>query len=274
MRLSWGSRLLLPAILLVAGMPLHAQRSVPPVLSQVRIDQRLNGPLPLETEFRDESGRAVRLRDYFGDKPVILTFAYYTCPMLCPMMLEGMMKVLRITSLEFGRDFIGVNISINSRETPEIAAAKKAEILRGFEKPGANDNWHFLTGDELAIQKAADAAGFRFVYDPATEQFIHASGIMIVTPDGKMSRYFYGIEFAERDVRLGLVEAARGRIGSRVDQVLLFCFHYDPQTGKYGLAIMNVIRLIGTVTVLLLVVAFLLWLRRERRHRHAATHAA
>jgi protein SCO1/2 len=245
----------------------HAQRSLPPVLSQVGIDQRLGEQLPLDARFRDESGKAVQLRDYFSGKPVVLSFAYYTCPMLCPMTLEGMEKVMRQLPFNLGREFVAVNISINPKETPQVAAAKKEGLLKDFDRPGASENWHFLTGDELAIQQVANAAGFHYVWDPNSEQFIHASGIMIATPAGKMARYYYGIEFAERDLRLGLMEAASGRIGSRADQVLLYCFHYDPQTGKYGLAIMRVIRIVGTATVLVLVIAILVWLRRERRPR-------
>jgi protein SCO1/2 len=262
---------MLLALLVPAGRPAFAQRTVPPVLSQVRIDQRLNEQLPLDAEFRDETGKSVKLQDYFGRRPVILSFAYYTCPMLCPMTLEGMVKAMRTLSFQPGEDYIAVNVSINPKETPEIAAAKKEDLLREFNLPGAKENWHFLTGDELSIRKVADAAGFRYVWDPSTQQFIHASGIMVVTPQGKMSRYFYGIEYAPRDLRLGLIEATAGKIGSPVDQVLLYCFHYDPATGKYGLVVMNVIRIFGALTVLLLGGAIFIYLWRERRRRHAVS---
>jgi len=259
------------ALLAPAGRPAYAQRTVPPVLSQVRIDQRLNEQLPLDVGFRDETGRSVKLRDYFGRRPVILSFAYYTCPMLCPMTLEGMVKAMRTLSFQPGEDYIAVNVSINPKETPEIAAAKKEDLLRDFNRPGVKENWHFLTGDELSIRQVADAAGFRYVWDPSTQQFIHASGIMVVTPQGKMSRYFYGIEFAPRDLRLGLIEATAGKIGSPVDQVLLYCFHYDPATGKYGLVVMNVLRIFGALTVLLLGGAIFIYMWRERRRRHAVS---
>jgi len=258
--------LLIPALIFLA--PVSAQTGLPPELTKVGIDQRLNEQLPLDVEFRDESGTTVALREYFRDKPVVLSFAYYTCPMLCPMTIEGMKKVLRVLSFDFGREFIIVNISINPDETPAVAAEKKQEFLGNFQKPGALEHWHFLTGDEASIRKVADAAGFRYAYDPESEQYIHASGIMVATPEGKLSRYFYGIEFAERDLRLGLVEASSGKIGSAVDQVLLFCFHYDPTTGKYGVVIMNIIRIIGTATVVVLASAILIWVRRDRRRRH------
>jgi protein SCO1/2 len=263
-------RALLVFLIASAAVPSRAQRMSPPILNQVGIDQRLNDQLPLDVPFRDETGRTVMLREYFRGKPVLLSFAYYTCPMLCPMTLEGIEKVLRVVSLQLGKDFVAVNISINSKETPEVAAAKKADLLKDFTRPGAAENWHFLTGEVDSIQKVAQAAGYRYAYDSNTGQYIHASGIMVVTPEGKMSRYFYGIEFAGRDLQLGLVEASSGKIGSVADQVLLYCFHYDPQTGKYGLVIMNLIRLFGTATVLVLVSAVLICLRRERRQRPAA----
>lgn len=258
-------------LLAPAGRPAYAQRTVPPVLSQVRIDQRLNQQLPLDVGFRDETGKSVKLRDYFDRRPVILSFAYYTCPMLCPMTLEGMVKAMRTLSFQPGEDYVAVNVSINPKETPQIAAAKKEDLLRDFNRPGVKENWHFLTGNELSIRQVADVAGFRYVWDPSTQQFIHASGIMIVTPQGRMSRYFYGIEFAPRDLRLGLIEASAGKIGSPVDQVLLYCFHYDPETGKYGLVVMNVIRIAGALTVLLLGGAIIIYLWRERRGRHAVS---
>jgi protein SCO1/2 len=263
--------MLVMTLLAASGQPVYAQRTVPPVLSQVRIDQRLDEQLPLDAVFRDETGKSVKLQDYFGRRPVILSFAYYTCPMLCPMTLEGMVKAMRTLSFQPGADYVAVNVSINPKETPEIAAAKKEDVLRDFDRPGVRENWHFLTGDELAIRQVADAAGFRYVWDPSTQQFIHASGIMVVTPQGKMSRYFYGIEYAPRDLRLGLIEATAGKIGSPVDQVLLYCFHYDPATGKYGLVVMNVLRIFGALTVLLMGGAILIYLWRERRKRHAVS---
>ncbi len=265
---------LLPAVaILLIGLivpgPIMAQESagLPAALREVGIDQRLNEQMPLDLTFRDETGNTVMLRDYFGSKPVILTFAYYECPMLCTLVLNGLLKALRVVPMDIGKDFEVVNISFNSRETPQLAAAKKANYVREYGRPGGNRGWHFLVGDEDSIRKATQAAGFRYKYLPDVNQYAHASGIMILTPDGRFSRYFYGIEYSARDIRLGLVEASENKIGTPVDQVLLFCFHYDPVTGKYGLAITFVIQVLGTATVLVLVTFIILMLRRERRAR-------
>lgn len=242
-----------------------AQNVKPPILQDIRIDQRLDAQLPLDAIFRDESGKSVRLGQYFGKKPVILSFAYYECPMLCTLVLNGLTKGLRVIPFDMGNQFEVVNISINPREGPDLAAAKKASYVREYGRPGAEQGWHFLTGDEAAIQQVTKAAGFRYVWDPTTGQYAHATGIMIVTPKGRLSRYFYGIEYAGQDLRLGLVEAADEKIGTLADQVLLYCFHYDPVTGKYGLAITRIIRVVGTATALALGVFMLVMFRRERR---------
>ncbi len=260
------------AILLIGFVvpgPAVAQETdgLPTALREVGIDQKLNEQLPLDLTFRDETGNAVKLRDYFGRKPVILTFAYYECPMLCTLVLNGLLKALRVVPMDIGKDFDVVNISFNPKETPQLAAAKKANYVREYGRPGASQGWHFLVGDEDSIHKATQAAGFRYKYLPDVNQYAHASGIMVLTPDGRFSRYFYGIEYSARDIRLGLVEASENKIGTPVDQVLLFCFHYDPVTGKYGLAITFVIQVLGTATVLVLVTFIILMLRRERRAR-------
>jgi protein SCO1/2 len=246
-----------------------AQNLKPPILQDIHIDQRLNEQLPLDVTFRDESGKSVPLGQYFGKKPVILSFAYYECPMLCTLVLNGLTKGLRVIPFDIGNQFEVVNISINPREGPDLAAAKKANYLRDYGRAGAEQGWHFLTGDEESIRKVAQAAGYRYVYDPNTGQYAHAAGIMIATPKGRMSRYFYGIEYAGQDLRLGLIEAADGKIGTLADQVLLYCFHYDPKTGRYGVAITAIIRLLGSATAIAIAGFLLIMFRRERRTRLA-----
>ncbi len=247
--------------------PLFAQAAdtQPAQLREVSIDQKLDAQMPLDLLFRDETGKTVRLGDYFGKKPVILSFVYFECPMLCTLVLNGLVKGMRTLSFDVGKEFEVVTISFNPREGPSLAAGKKNTYVREYGRPGAAKGWHFLTGDESDIKKATDAAGFRYRYDASSGQYIHASGIMILTPKGKLARYFYGIEYAGQDLRLGLVEAAEEKIGSPVDQVLLYCFHYDPVTGKYGLAITAIIRILGSATALALGGFMLMMFRRDRR---------
>jgi protein SCO1/2 len=252
-------------VFVVAVAVAHAQNVKPPILQDIRIDQRLNEQLPLDVTFRDETGKSVQLGQYFGRRPVILSFAYYECPMLCTLVLNGLTKGMRVIPFDIGNQFVVVNISINPREGPDLAAAKKASYVRDYGRAGAENGWHFLTGDEAAIQRVAKAAGFRYVYDPTTGQYAHASGIMIVTPKGRLSRYFYGIEYPGQDLRLGLIEASEEKIGTLADQVLLYCFHYDPVTGRYGLAITVIMRVFGSATAIAIVAFMLVMLRRERR---------
>jgi protein SCO1/2 len=220
-------------------------------LRDVGIEQKLNAQIPLSLLFTDEEGRRVQLKDYFGKRPVILSFVYYDCPMLCTMVLNGLVRGLRPVSLNPGSDFEIVTVSFDPRETAPLAESKKRVYLNSYRRPSAAQGWHFLTGDEPSIHALTRAAGFNYHWDESSQQFAHASGIMILTPDGRISRYFYGIEFSGRDLRLGLIDASAGKIGSAADQVLLYCFHYDPSTGKYGVAIMNVMRLAGLATLLL-----------------------
>jgi protein SCO1/2 len=241
----------------------------PPMLREVRIDQKLGAPLPLEVTFRDESGETVRLQQYFGEKPVILSFVYYECPMLCSQVLNGLLESLKTLSFDAGNQFEVVTVSFDPGETPKLAAEKKASYLKQYERAGAEDGWHFLTGDTSAIRQLTNAAGFHYKYDAATDQFAHASGIMAITPQGKIARYFYGIEYPGRDLRLALVEASENKIGSFVDQVLLYCFHYDPAVGKYGLVIMNVLRLAGIATVMALGTFIMVMFWRDRRLNRA-----
>lgn len=237
----------------------------PAELRDVGIDQRLNEQIPLDLTFRDETGKSVQLRQYFNDKPVVLILAYYECPMLCTMVLNGALRAFRALSFDVGDEFQVITVSFDPRETPELAAKKKKSYMEAYERAGAADGWHFLTGDEPAIKALTQAVGFRYKYDPETEQFAHASGIMILTPQGRLSRYFYGIDYGPRDVRLGLVEASEGKIGSPVDAVLLYCFHYDPKTGKYGAVIMNIVRVAGVSTLVILGTFMIVMFRRERR---------
>ncbi len=237
----------------------------PPLLRNVGIDQKLNEQLPLNAAFIDDTGRSIHLGDYFGQRPVILALVYYQCPMLCNQVLTGLLHGLKKISLNAGEQFDVVAISIDPRETPSMAAAKKLTFIENYGRKNAAAGWHFLTGTEQTIRVVTEAAGFHYAFDPTTNQFAHMAGVMILTPDGRLSRYFYGIQYPERDLRLGLVEASDRKIGSLADQVLLFCYHYDPSQGKYGLAIMNVIRVLGSATALGLATLIVTMVRAERK---------
>lgn len=242
--------------------------SLPP--SQVKgvgIAQNLNENVPLDLKFRDESGATVELGDYFGEKPVLLALVYYECPMLCSMILNGVLRSMNALSFDAGNEFEIVTVSFDPEETPALAAEKKQTYVEQYGREGAEDGWHFLTGEESQIQKLTQAVGFNYKKDPESGEYIHASGIMVLTPQGKLSRYFYGVEYPSRDLRLALIEASDEKIGSAVDQILLYCYHYDPTTGKYGVVIMNVIRLLGTATVVILVAFIGVMLLRDRRNK-------
>lgn len=261
-------------ILLLAASGAYAQRlppasapnalTKPAMLKNVGIDQKLNAQIPLGLTFRDEAGQTVPLGRYFQNKPVILALVYYECPMLCNLTLNGLVRSLHEISLSAGDDFQLVAVSINPRETPQIAMAKKENYLEKYQRHNAINGWHFLTGEEPNIRALADAAGFHYAYDPVIKQYAHAAGIMVATPEGRLSRYFYGIEFPSRDLRLGLVEASHNKIGSPVDQVLLYCYHYDPVSGKYGLAIQRVLQVLGSATAIALAAFLFISFRRER----------
>ena len=245
-----------------AGNP---STGLPAALQDVRLEQKLDQQLPLDLVFRDESGQEVKLGQYFGQKPVVLAFVYYDCPMLCTQILNGMVTSFRVLPFQVGKEFDVVTVSFDPRETSALATNKKkvyVDYLPEKMRANAAKGWHFLTGDQTNIAKLTDAVGFRYHYDEATKQFAHASGIMVTTPQGKLSRYFYGVEYAPRDLRLGLIESSANKIGSPVDQLLLYCYHYDPATGKYGAAIMKVMRIAGVVTVLG-IVAMLFALKRR-----------
>jgi protein SCO1 len=246
-----------------SGLPLAVQG--------VGIDQNLNAQIPLELTFKDENGQVVRLGQYFHDKPVVLALVYYECPGLCDLVLNGLSHAMEQISLNVGSDYEVVTVSFNPQETWQLAGAKKANYVEKYQRTGAHvsvkNGWHFLTGQQDAITKLANSVGFRYNWDPVAKQFAHASGIMVLTPEGKISRYFYGIQYKPRDFRLGLVEASTNKIGTTADQVLLFCYHYDPTTGKYGMAITEITRALGTATVLALGAFVFIMLRRER-HSH------
>ena len=260
------------ALLLAAGM-LRAQAvpgnagpaasAMPAALQDVGFSPPLNGPMPLDLFFRDETGRSVRLREYFGQKPVVLAFVYYRCPMLCDQVAQGVVGVLRMLSFNPGRDYQVVFVSFDSRETPEMAAEKKKKALAHFRRPEADSGWHFLTGSRESVEAATKAANFRFSFDAKNNLFAHASGVLLLTPDGRISRYFYGVEYPGRDMRLGLVDASAGKIGTPLDHVLLFCYHYDPTAATYSASILRIIRLAGVLTILCLVGGILISRRRE-----------
>jgi protein SCO1/2 len=237
----------------------------PPVLQQVDFEQRLGTQVPLDLPFRDETGRTVRLGEYFQGKPVVLTLSYYECPMLCTLVLNGLTSALRALRFDLGKEFVAINVSFNPRETPELAAAKKATYLKEYRRPGSEAGWHFLTGDEESIRRLTDSVGFRYAWDERSQQYAHATGLVVLTPGGQIARYFYGVEFSPRDLRFGLIEAAEGKIGSPVDKLLLYCFHYDPSTGRYSALALNSIRIGGVLTVAALISFIVVMLRRERR---------
>ncbi len=237
---------------------------MPRALQNVGFEPPLNGPMPLDLPFRDETGRSVQLRDYFGQqKPVVLAFVYYGCPMLCDQVEQGVVGVLRMLTFNPGRDYEVVFVSFDSRETPEMATEKKKKALAHFRRPETDSGWHFLTGSKESVEAATKAANFRFSFDAKNNLFAHAAGVMILTPDGHISRYFYGIEYPGRDMRLGLVDASAGKIGTPIDHVLLFCYHYDPTAATYSASILKIIRLGGVLTILCIVGGILISRRRE-----------
>jgi len=250
--------------------PGQVSSTLPGPLREIGFDQNLNQRVPLDTMFTDETGRRVRLGEYFGTRPVVMVFAYYECPMLCTQVVNGLASALSVISLEPGRDFEIVTVSFDPRDRPAAAAAKKSHALDRYKRPGANDSWHFLTGQQTEIDRLTRAAGFRYVWDQPTNQFAHPSGIIVLTPDGRLARYLFGIEYGSRDLRLGIVEASEGRVGNPADALLLYCYHYDPMAGRYGFVIMRALRLAGAATVLALTAFVVVMFRRERRTRHPA----
>jgi protein SCO1/2 len=246
--------------------------NVPPQFKAVTFAQRLNTQLPLDTMFKDEAGRDVRLGDYFGTRPVVLSFVYYQCPMLCSQVMNGISSALKVIPFVPGKDFDVVLVSFDPRDTPEAANAKKRAHMAHWSVQDTADGWHFLTGSEEAIRTVTSSAGFTYQWDQKTGQFAHVSGVLTTTPDGRLSRYFYGVEFSPKDLRLAIADSGQGKVGSAVEELLLYCFQYDPTTGKYGLMVMNLVRLGGLVTVALMAGFVLLMRRRDMRgsqERHA-----
>jgi protein SCO1/2 len=233
-----------------------------PILTNVGVDQKLNSQVPLDTRFRDENGQPVVLKQYF-DKPVVLTLVYYTCPMLCSEVLNGTASSLKPVKFDVGKEFNVVTISIDPKDTPGTAMGKKKMMMARYGRHGADQGWHFLTGDKVDIDAVAKAVGWRYAYDPKSGQYAHASAIMLLTAEGKVSRYFYGIEYSSKDIQFGIMDASKNKVGSLTDQIALYCFHYDPAKGKYGLAIMRLVRLAGLLTIALIGGFIVVMVRRE-----------
>jgi protein SCO1/2 len=248
-----------------APEPGDATSAKPGLLSKIQIDQHLDRPLPLDLPFTDDHGKPVRLGDYFGKRPVILALVYYECPMLCTQVLNGLVTALTVMNFEPGREFDVIAVSFNPREGPGLASQKKASYLKRYGREHTANGWHFLTGTESSIKALTDAVGFRYAYDERIKQYAHGAAIEVLTPKGHIAKYFYGIEFSARDLRLGLIEASDERIGTPVDDFLLFCYHYDPATGKYGASVLRLVRLGGILTVVAFLSFLTISLRRERR---------
>jgi protein SCO1/2 len=232
----------------------------PPRLQNVGIDQHLDAQIPPGLTFRDETGKSVKLGDYFGRKPLILNLVYYNCTMLCGEALAGLSSAMRLMKFDLGNEFDVITVSFDPRETPEMAAAKKIDYVKKYGRPNAASGWHFLTGQPGSINALTKTVGFQYQYDEKSNQYAHATAIMVLTPEGRISRYFYGVDFPPKDLRMGLVEASQRKIGNAVDAVLLYCYHYDPATGKYGAMVANILKLAGGATILLLGgLVFMLW---------------
>jgi len=240
-----------------------ASQNMPAVLRNVGFEPQLNSRLPLDLAFRDETGRNVQFRDYFNQRPVVLALVYYGCPMLCDQVEQGVVGTLRMLSFNPGRDYEVVFVSFDPRETPEMAAQKKEVAMTHFRRPETAGGWHFLTGSKESVDALTKAANFRYSFDQKSGLFAHASGIMLLTPDGRISRYFYGVEYPARDVRLGLVDASASKIGTPIDRALLFCYQYDPASARYSASILKIIRLGGVLTILGLVAGILIFRRRD-----------
>lgn len=277
MRAGTLQRIFTAALFACVAMTASAQQAdtqLAGVLRDVGVDQKLDNQVPGDLTFRDENNKPVQLKDYYGKKPIILNLVYFECPMLCSQVTNGLVNSLKMISLSPGKDFTILTVSFDPRETATLAAPKRLNYLGSLGRPGAEEGWHFLTGEEKQIRALADAAGFRYKWDEKLQQYAHAAAIMVMTPKGRMSRYFYGIEYSPRDLRLGLVEAGSGRIGGIADSVLLLCYHYDPSTGKYSMTVLGIMRLAGVATVAAIVgfMGVMFW-RDRRSRRLSARHA-
>lgn len=243
---------------------------LPPVPKEVGFDQNIGQLVPLDTVFRDEAGKAVHLADYFSDKPVVLSLAYFSCPMLCGLSLQGLSSSLKSMNLEVGRDFNVLTVSFEPTETPEMARAKKEQAMLRVGREQMAAGWHFLTGEKEAIARLTAAVGFRYTWDARAKQYAHPTGVVVITPDGRIARYLFGVEYAAKDLRLALVEASKGHLGTVVDQLLLLCYHYDPAVGRYGPIAIGSLRVAGVLTVLALGTLVIMLLVRERKSRRKA----
>jgi protein SCO1/2 len=258
---------LLTACALVLASLAGAQER-PSVLRDVGFDQRLDEIVPGDIALRDETGRDVRLSDYLGKKPVVLSLVYYECPSLCTMTLNGLVSAMNALGFDAGNQYDVVTVSFEPRESPALATAKKAAYLKRYQRPGAAAGWHFLTGEPEEIKRLTTAVGFRYTWDERTRQYAHPAGVVVLTPQGKIARYLFGIEYAPKDLRLALVEASEGRVGGVVDQAILYCYQYDPMTGKYGTAIMRLLRVASVLTLAALgTFVFIMWRRDVRAQR-------
>ncbi len=266
MKTTW---LVMTGIVMIASInAMRVRAETPKVLQGIGFDQRLDAQIPLDLIFTDDTGRPIKLGEYFGEKPVILALVYYQCPRLCTLVLNGLVQGMLEMPFTAGKEFEVITVSFDPRETWELAASKKEAYLQRYGRPDAANGWHFLTGDEQQIRRLTDAVGFRYRFDEAQKQFVHASGIMILTPQGKLSRYFYDVRYSGRDLRFGLIEASHNKIGSPVDQILLYCFHYDPTLGKYSASVMAFVRAGGILTMLS-IAGFVLVLVRGGRARRS-----
>ena len=248
--------------------------AMPGPLREVGYDQRIGEQVPLDLAFRDEAGRDVRLGDYFKKKPVILVLAYYHCPMLCDMVLQGVVTTLKPLTFEAGREFDVVVASIDPGETPEMAAEQERDILARYGRAGSAEGFHFLTGPQASIDALTRAVGFRYVYEKERDEYAHPAGLVMLTPEGRVSRYLFGIDFPPRDVRLGLIESNEGKLGSAVDQLLLYCYHYNPAIGRYSTAVFKILRLAAAATLIGLVTLVVMLRRRESRQQPRPVGAA
>jgi len=263
------------AALAIAVMPARAQQlATPAILRQVSIAQNLDTRIPPEISFRDESGNAVRLGDFFGRKPIVLSLVYFDCPALCTEVLNGELHTMKAMLIGLGKDYEAITVSFEPKDTPALARAKRDVYAGQIGSPGAADHWHFLTGEQSSIDALTQAVGFHYAYDSANRQYAHAAAIMVLTPEGRISRYFYGVQFPARDVRLGLVEASAGKIGTLTDHAMLLCYQYDPETGKYGFVVMNIVRGGGILTLLVLGIFMFVMFRRDRQRALAAAAGA
>jgi protein SCO1/2 len=271
---SWMGLILILAASAVLGLTPDASAQPGGALKEVGFDQNLNAQIPLTLKFRDETGRPVQLSDYFGKRPVILVMGYSNCPLLCSQVLGEVTRSLKPLDPSIGKDFDVVTVSINPKETPEQADGMRRNYLKRYNRPGAESGWHALTGDEPSIQRLAKTVGFRYTYSPKLNLYAHASGFVLLTPGGRISRYFYGIEFPARELKYALIEASASKIGSPIDKLVLYCYDFDPATGKYTLAVMTVIRVFGVATALALATYILVMIYRDRRMARATKMAA